>query len=433
MSFRGISAMLLFSFTIPIVMKYRILPIEGTPYWLFGILFLCLIGYSLFSIFPEVISGLMNGKNKGINRKHEHSSIEVIRTTFLWVCIAISLGGASITAIVDRHNIAPIWGTHDIILQQEAAIRYLIQRKNPYKETYFGTPVEMFRYEEIGNTKAINPALYHFVMPPGYLVLPLPFYWVANRMFGYFDGRMLLLFLMTIMLYLLSKWFKRKDIAELAVIITALSPAATDYFIEGRSDLFALVFLIGALFFLNKKTLYLSLFSFSLAILSKQTMWFATPLYLTYVYVIHGYSWKKLLLPIAVIGGISMVVTGPFLVWDFQAFLSSVVFYLSAGGPTGYPVSGYGLSMILYSLGVIRDVHAYYPFQIWQFGIGIPVILLTVVVFLKRPSVSFFLIGFAITLFSFWYTSRYFNNSHIAVVAGLFALGILKKYDEDIT
>ena len=38
-----LDSILLFAFAVPVVMKYRILPVEGTPYWLFGILFLILV------------------------------------------------------------------------------------------------------------------------------------------------------------------------------------------------------------------------------------------------------------------------------------------------------------------------------------------------------------------------------------------------------
>jgi hypothetical protein len=410
MNFRGISALLLFSCTIPVVTKYKIFPTEETPYWLFGILFLSLIGFSLLSLYPQIKKNFL-------------------RSFLFWLCIGISLGGPSITAISERHRVAPVWMTHDIILQQEAAMRYLLQGKNPYKETYFGTPVEMFNYDEIGNTEAINPALYHFVMPPGYLLIPFPFYWVANRIFGYFDGRMVLIVLMGVTLFVLSRWFKRKDVAETAIVFTALSPASVDFFIEGRSDMFALAMLISALFFLQRKRIYLSAGIFSLAILSKQTMWFSIPLYIAFLYALLR-DLRKLFGPLALMCLIGMVFTGPFLLWDVRAFIESVILYLSAGGERGYPVNGYGLSMILYSWGIIKDIHEYYPFFVWQGIIGCLAIIGTMKYFMSNPSMSRFFVGFAITLFAFWYTSRYFNNSHIATVAGLFGLGILKHYDE---
>ncbi|MCX8009223.1 MAG: glycosyltransferase family 39 protein [Patescibacteria group bacterium] len=411
MNFKALSAILLFSFSLPVVTRYKIFPAQSDQYWLYGILFFSLIGFCVLSVYFQ-------------------KKFSFIRSILFWICIAISLGGASISVIHERHVIAPIWKTHDIILQQEAAMRYLLQGKNPYKETYFGTPVEMFNYDEPGNPDAVNPALYHFVMPPGYLLVPFPFYWIANRLFGYFDGRMVLIVFMIGTLMFLWKWFRKSDIAEVAIIFTSLSPASVDFFLEGRSDAFALFFLVGALFFLFKKYTIMSVIFFSFAILSKQTMWFAIPLYGAYLCWLHKKHLQKIFQPIILMGIIVAGCVVPFLVWDTKAFLDSVIFYLSSGGEKGYPVSGYGLSMILYSLGIIRDIHDYYPFIIWQGIFGGITMLATIRFFLQKPSDSRFLIAFSLTLFAVWYTSRYFNNSHIATIAGLFGLGILKHYDE---
>src|SRR3989344_2072055 len=163
MNLISIGAVLLFALSIPVVMGYRILPIEGTPYWLVGILFVLL---TVNILRPKLIKFL------------------------LWPIIIIVLGATMWTAIVDRSKTAPVYGVHDIILQQETAMRFLLQGKNPYKEQYFGTPVEEFNYDEPGNPDASNPALYHFVMPPWYLLFPYGIYFLSTPLLGYFDGRM---------------------------------------------------------------------------------------------------------------------------------------------------------------------------------------------------------------------------------------------------
>ena len=158
-----LDSILLFAFAVPVVMKYRILPVEGTPYWLFGILFLILGTHCFMSFYPGILGGY---------KKH----LEKLKMLCVTTTIAITLGGAVVTAMFDRAKTAPVYGVHDIILQQEAAMRYLLVGKNPYKETYFGTPVESFNYDEPGNTEATNPAMYHFVMPPWYVLFPFAFY-----------------------------------------------------------------------------------------------------------------------------------------------------------------------------------------------------------------------------------------------------------------
>lgn len=409
-----LSAALLFALSVPLVMQYRILPVVGTPYWLFGVLFLLLITKVLISLYPQLLG-------KYASRASSY---------LLWSIIIIVLVGVSVTAMVDRHNVAPVWGTHDIILQQEAAMRYFVTGKNPYKETYFGTPVQDFHYDELGKP-APNPALYHFVMPPWYLLFPLPFYYVANHTVGFFDGRMPLLFSMTGILIILRKWFQNKSLGEIAIIITALSPATVNYFIEGRSDIFAFFWLIFALFLLTKRKFFWSGVLMGLALLSKQTTWFAFPFYGVMLWK-ELKNTKKTMMYMFITFSTSIIITLPFLLWDAKSFIESVVLYLSAGGPTGYPVSGYGFSMILYSLGIIKDLHQYYPFMLWQLGVSIPILIIALKWLLQKPLWSRWFIGYGVFLFAIWYFSRYFNNSHIAIISSIFALGALMHLDESI-
>jgi hypothetical protein len=231
-------------------------------------------------------------------------------------------------------------------------------------------------------------------------------------------------------LFFVSRWFKNSSLAEIAVILTALSPATTHYFVEGRSDAFALFWLVGALYFFKKRTLWLSAVLFAMGVLSKQTIWFAVPLYLSLIYFQSKKRLSALVMPAGIIGVLSLIFITPFLLWDAKGFIDSTILYLSAGGETGYPISGYGLSMILFELGIVKGLHDSFPFVLIQLAAGIPALGISLWVLRKRPTVPRFFFTFAITLFAFWYTSRYFNNSHVAVISTLFCLGILKEMDE---
>lgn len=409
MAIEIINAILLFSLSIPVVMKYRILPVDGTPYWLFGILFVLLTVYCVLAF-------------TGLGHR--------IKNLFLVAVLVIVLGGVSITAMVDRAKTAPVYGVHDIILQQEAAMRYLVVGKNPYKETYFGTPVESFHYGEVGNDAAVNPALFHFVMPPWYLMFPFAFYYGVRPVVGFFDGRMVLLFTMVMMLVALWYWFKDKGVARLAIILTALSPAVIDYFVEGRSDVFALSWLVVSLVFLERKKFIWSAVLMMLAVLSKQTIWLMIPFYglVFWRSTVKRPSvfWSSAITAVFV----GCAITLPFFLWDPRAFLDSVIFYLNGTSPHSYPVAGYGLSMVLYEFGVIRDIHAYYPFILWQIGIGAPLLIWLIRWVWRSPTQSKLMMSYAVFLMVFWYMSRYFNNSHLGYLSMLFVLAGLKGMDE---
>lgn len=405
-----VDAILLFTLSIPVVMKYRILPIVGTPYWLFGLLFVALVGNVLLAYRSMVIT-------------KSNKLMEYVRDLLLWFVLIMVVGGTVVTAMVDRNRVAPVWGVHDIILQQEAAMRYLITGKNPYTETYFGTPVESFNYDEPGNTNAVNPALYHFVMPPWYLLFPFIFYLFGIKVFGFFDGRMALLFCMAGIVFILWKWIKEKSLARLAITVVALSPSVIDYFIEGRSDMFAFFWLLAALFLLHYKKTVLASVLFGLAVMSKQTIWIAVPFYLTYIIAITTKNRRMMWASILPASLVVITLAAPFLLWDGRAFIDSVILYLSGGTSGSYPVSGYGLGMVLYSAGIIRDIHAAYPFFFWQAGFGVPVLIILLRWVYQRPTIPTFLFGYGTFLTVFWYMSRYFNNSHIGYISLVFLVG----------
>lgn len=410
-------AALLMALSVPVMMEYRIYPTEATPFWWFGILFFLMIGNIMLALYrqdPKAKTGIR---------------YELLRNGITWVVIAAVLGGTMVTSIMDRGRIAPglNYEVHDIVLQLESAVRYLGDGINPYKATYFGTPLETWNYSETGNENAVNPALYHFVMPPWYLVFSFPFYWVSHRLIGFFDGRIPLLFSCVLLLIYVARLIRNPSIRRTAVILTALSPATVHYLIEGRSDIFALSWTVMAVYFLNFRKPAISALLFALAVASKQTVWFAIPLYVAAFR--YTYATKQFIRAAVVFLSVTAAVILPFLIWDFRAFTESTIFYLSGNTLNGYPISGYGLSMLLYQWGIIRDIHQYYPFVIWQLIIGGLVILITLGGFKRKYLSGEFFIWYGLVLFAFWYTSRYFNNSHMGFLSSLFILGALMRKD----
>ena len=413
--FSAFSATLLFLVTIPVVMGYKISPGIGTSYVLFLLYFLLNFGNICYSLFAK------NGRKE-----------ETVKNILTWTITLFVLCGTMGTAIMDRGRIAPgqNYKIHDIILQQEAALRYLGDGKNPYKETYFGTPMEQWTYGE-GDKDVVNPALYHFVMPPWYLLSSYPFYFVSMRTLGYYDGRMPLLLATIGLLIVLFFWIKNKNIARLAVILIGLNPASMSYLIEGRSDMLVLWWFILALFLIEKKRYIFSAVSLALAEMTKQTAWFAVPIVIGYLWIGKRVAIKQVIIYCFVGALVSMVLMAPFLAWDAKAFLDSTIFYLSGNGPHSYPISGYGLGMLLIGFKVISDTHAYYPFIVWQLILGGSGIMFGILTLRKYTSIAMVCFIHAITLFLFWYTSRYFNNSHVAYIATLFAISVFKIWDEE--
>ena len=395
----SLSAILLFCLVIPFIMTYRISPGE-TPYWLFGIIFGLLLGY----LGLDLVQWQRKKKDK-------------LKSLLLWLIIILTIGSAYLTVIIVRHQTAPVYSVHDIVLQLESTIQFFLQGKNPYAVTFFNTPLEQWHYSET----VINPALFHFVMMPWYFLFSLPFYFLSMSFFGFFDGRMPLLFLFFFLLFLAWRLIKAsKESRQLFLVLLAFNPATLGYFLEGRADVFMFTFLFWSWFLLKKKRYSLAGIPLALAFATKQSAWPIFPFYLAFLWWQNKKNFQqtvKNILPFVVTFSIIVL---PFFLWDSKAFLDSTIFYLAGSLSQSYPVAGYGWGMVLHQLGFITDINAYYPFWIWQLFICLPLAAVLFLWLRKSLSVWRLIICYGVFTFVFWYFSRYFNNSHLGYLSMVF-------------
>ena len=401
----SLSSVLILMLTVPLMMAYRLSPGQ-TPFGLFGLVF----GLILVNLILDLIS-------------LRPLTYRRLKDFLLWAIILLTIGSAYFSSILVRHKTAPGYMIHDIILQQEAAVRFLLNGVNPYATDYFGTHLEGWHYSDT----AVNPALYHLVMMPGYLLLALPFRLFFVPLFGFWDGRQPLFFLFLVMLLAVWKLLKEKPEERRQLLsLLAFNPATLGYFIEGRSDIFMFAFLVWGFYWLEKNRLSLAGVTLAVAFAVKQSAWPVFPFYLAYLWHQGSRRGKmvrqikelgKKLLPFAVTFG-TMVL--PFAFWDTGAFWQSTVGYLSGKAEHSYPVSGYGWGMVLKQWGLVKDATAYYPFWIWQLIFGLPLLLFLLKWLSKRVIVSRLITCYGIFTFVFWYFSRYFNNSHLGYLSMVF-------------
>lgn len=392
-----LDTVLAFVLIIPFIMTVRISPKE-TPYWLFTLIFAGLLLYLILDI--------LNIKEK---------LFEKLKNATVWVLIATVLISSFSSAIIVRHQTSPTYNIHDIIIQQEAAIRYLLDGKNPYSEKYFGTPLEDWHYSDT----EVNPALYHFVMQPLYLTFSLPFYPLFGRTIGYFDGRMPLLFLFFASLVFAFKVVKDGEKRRSFVLFLAFNPLMVIYTLEGRSDFFMYGFLITGFYLLHKSKFVFSSVLIACAFAVKQSVWPLFPLYIAYLWF-KNKDKKIFYKSLAVFVGTFSLFVLPFLLWDPRAFLDSTVFYLSGNTPNSYPISGYGFGMLLHEFGIIKDLKENFPFIIPQLLAGIPLLFYLIKFLKNNTSVRNLILTYGIFLSVFWFFSRYFNNSHIVYLTIIF-------------
>lgn len=390
-----LSSVLLIALITPFIMNYR-LSTNDTPYLLFGLIFLGFLFYISLDLFF----------------KFKTEFVHKIKLILFWLLVAGSIGSAFYSAIIVRHQSSPIYNVHDIIVQQELALRLLIHGKNPYSATYFGTPLEKWQYSDT----EINPALYHFVMQPLYLIFAIPFYFATTRTVEFFDGRIPLLFLFVVSLLIIQKLVKEPEKKLLFMTVFAFNPATLGYFIEGRDDIFMFSFLLLSLYLLYKNRNMLGGIAMGLAFAVKQSVWPIFPFYFAYLYF-KNKNFKKTLHDLFPFIVTFLLITLPFIVWNAKAYFDSTILYLSGNTAHSYPIAGYGFGKLLNQFGIIKDVHSYYPFWIWQVLLGIPLMIFLIRWLKKENTIQRLIIAYILFLFVFWYFSRYFNNSHLGYIS----------------
>lgn len=407
MRFISFESVLTVILIIPFIMNYRLSP-GTTPYWLFTLIFAAMLIYILIDLLK-------------INER----KLNLLKQILLWFLIFGVVGSAFFSVIIVRHQTAPVYGVHDIILQLESAIRFFLDGKNPYAVNYFNTPLEQWHYSDT----EINPALYHFVMQPFYLLFSLPFYFFSISIFGFFDGRMPLFALFVFLLIMASRLIKEPSKKLLFLSILAFNPAMLQYTMEGRSDIFMFSFLFLSFYLLYYKKYFWAGIPMALAFAVKQSVWPILPFYIAFLYfkTTNIKEAIKALVPFILV---FVIIVLPFFLWDQKSFLNSTIFYLSGTTLNSYPISGYGFGMLLRELGFIQSLKQNYPFYIWQVLICLPLLVVLLKLLRKVPNVAFLILVYGIFLSVFWYFSRYFNNSHLGYLSLVFITAYFWPKDE---
>ncbi|MFA6525149.1 MAG: glycosyltransferase 87 family protein [Patescibacteria group bacterium] len=392
----------------------------------YSISFIILFSYLLLDIMPRVKEDIIK-------------SMKVVLLILLMMILII------IPVVSNMYNRVagdPRALYHDGIVQTEEAIKFLFAGKNFYTEDYTNTPVADWSEgkisELISRETIVNPAIYHNIYLPFYVLVSAPFYWVSHAMFGWYDQRIVLLLALAGVILLL---FKKGGTSEKTLFVTALfalNPMFLRFFIEGRNDIFTIFLITLSVYFLSKQKLLLSSIPFALACVSKHTAWLLLPFYWWYVYFQVSDQSKKItdnikttlkrIYPIFIIGAVFIV---PFLIWDFGAFWEDVFLYPSGKLPTSYPITGYGFSQLMLMAKVgVKTIHDYYPFWILQLIVSAPLLFFLYRYQKRNKTVSAMLVSYGLFIFVFWLFSRFFNDNYITYIFSILIIAYFFNQDE---
>jgi hypothetical protein len=313
----------------------------------------------------------------------------------------------------------------DSSLQIELAARMTLAGHNPYVETFQGTPVEL--------TPAVpgydfNPAVYHFVYPPLSFLLPIPFYWLAQWCLGWFDLRLVSVSFFLIVAFVLMPRLVESGARRLALLILVLfNPAVLLYTAQGQNEVSAFAWLVLVLVLLKQRRFNVALLTLGIACAVKQTIWFMAPFVLVYLYKEQRpVQWLHWLIGSAGTVAAPLALSlAPYAIWNLPALTDNMFGYVSGHGPASFPIMGYGLGQLLLNLGLIPSPRSDFPFWVFQFMIGMPMLFVLLRWQWRTSKLANCVIGYSVFMLVFLFFSRFFHDIYIIFGVTLAAVGYL--------
>jgi hypothetical protein len=356
----------------------------------------------------------------------------------IYAIIIVLVFGKTILLINLRHLRGPVSYAHDGgVIQTEITVDYFLQGVNPYVEDYVNTPMAEWGYADY------RTALYHYPYLPWTFIFSTPFYLLSRSLIGWFDQRMVYLFLFALVLILTPGLVQPPREQRLTLAVMGLNPILGVSIIFGENDLFVLAWIVLALWLVRSdqtqadtRRLLLGSAAIGLACASKPTAWFLLPFWLLYILrdrwggnlIPPPAGWRDLFmtalrrawtLPIVL-----LLVVGPWFVWSPEAMYDDVWRWSSGQGSSGYQIWGWGASNYVLGLGLVSDRFDYWPFIIPGVVITIPLLW----VLLKRQAQSntlgVMLYGYVVLLLPFFYVSRFLQPNYLGYMLGILTLAM---------
>lgn len=391
-----------------------------------------------FLVIVYLIVDLAQNWNNG-TKKHQPStrlrndieSTDSVPRRFYRAKLGILLGIIFVSVFVStlgvvflRHVSEPARFAHDGgILMTEQAMKWLLEGKNVYLESFVGTPMEAHFPNE--------PSLTHYPYLPWTFLFPLPFYVAGNALFGWFDMRFIYLLQLGIMVGLAPALARSHTEKLILVAFLGLNPIMANDIIFGLNDIFILFWMFLGVYFFVKKREKTGLVMLGLAAASKFTAWFFLPFLMIYLCQF-SFRYPFRLIPSSLRKSIPIVLAAlpsviPFALWDLGGMFEDVWTFNVGGGATPVLIKGVGFANVPLALGWVSDKTSFFPFWIPELVVGLPVLLFLVLWQQKVNTLGRAIIAHSVFFFLVIYFSRTMNPNYIGYIMALFAMGYLVK------
>lgn len=366
------------------------------------------------------------------------------RTRLKWLCLGLILLTAlflpAAKLILLRAQSGPASYTHDGgVIQTEAAIQFVLEGKNPYREDYTETPMAEWGFSEY------RTALYHYPYLPWTFLFSAPFF-LLGRLVGGYDQRWVYLLLMALALLLAPRLAGPGRSRFALVALLGLNPIMLLDLIFGQNDSFVLAWLLFSLVAWHAWNagrrrgtprpwvLALSTVCFGLACASKPTAWFFAPFYAMLLVadelLAAPPTWRSLGRAIPVLLRriwpallVFVLLLLPYLLWDPNALYDDVWRWSTGQGETGYQIWGWGGSNLVLALGLVTDRFAQWPFWVLEVLVAVPLLVWFTMRQQRSPTLYHACWHYALFLFAFLYVSRFLNENYLGFLLAFFAIG----------
>jgi hypothetical protein len=366
-------------------------------------------------------------------------TVHRLKLILIYGIIVLLVFGKTILLINLRHLQGPVSYAHDGgVIQTEITIDYFLQGVNPYLENYVDTPMAEWGYEEY------RTALYHYPYLPWTFVFSAPFHTFSQALVGWFDERMVYLLLFALTLVLTQKLVQRPQEKRIAVALMGLNPILAVSLIFGENDPFVLAWIVVGLWFVrvgqarsSTVRLLLGSAAFGLACASKPTAWFLVPFWL--LYLLRDQWGDKLIPPLTTwrshfitllrrawtLPLVSLLIIGPWFVWNPGAMYDDVWRWAAGQGSTGYQIWGWGASNYVLGVGWVADRFEYWPFIIPELIVALPLLGFLLWRQARSNTMGTMLYGYVVLLLAFSYVSRFLQPNYLGYMLGVLTLAIL--------
>ncbi len=323
-------------------------------------------------------------------------------------------------------------GTHDNVLQIEAAADFLLAGKNPYEEEYGAAFGQRWATITTLEGPISNPAIHHVITLPLYFLLVAAGKLLFSLGALAFDVRYLHWALFAVALGLLMRRSLPEHVKGLFLAFFALNPLTFWFLIEGRNDVVIVSLLVFVLLALSRRRYVIGALFLALAAAVKQSVWLIVPFVAVHLFAEYrraALDRTTLRRAGLVFGGVLVALLVPFFLWAPQAFIDDVYRYPAGGLATSYPINGFGLSALIYVAGSIAHVTDPFPFIWLELIVTAPLLWLLLRRQYRSGTVATIAAHAALFLLVFWFFSRFFHDNYFGFVLQLLLLAWYFGYE----